>query len=101
MELAGQLFGQSHSLRDWSSIDSAASAFQHQPRSCQRRRHHAQVCAATTLLRENKVADVSAERDAATNQVIREGHFEADLVDRQVSCLDYGLSFGPTFRQPM
>ncbi len=84
MELASQTFGQSHGLRDFRTKDAANTESPHQSRVLKRRRQSPRVRAATTLLREDKVAGVSADRVAATNQTIREGHFEADLVDRQV-----------------
>ena len=84
MERASQPFGPG-CFRDSPPVGKAAAAvFSHPYQSRQRLRHGAHVCAATTLLREDKVAGSTAMRNAATNQSIREGHFEADLVDRQV-----------------
>lgn len=53
-------------------------------RFSENKQYSAQRCAATTLVREDKLSPNLAERDAASNQLIRQGHFEADLVDRQV-----------------
>ena len=87
MERAAQSFGHSHPLRDLLPMCSSKATAPSPAKLPQRRYQSAHICAATTLLREDKVADSIAERDAATNQIIREGHFEADLVDRQVKRL--------------